>query len=658
VRANMAITPMPTYQYHFVVMAKEPNRYTFIKTLDSVVVPYDGESDADDSEKPVHYHVVALDVEREILLPDNGLTWTSIAYILWDEVDPKLLSPEQQSALTDWLHWGGQLVINGPDSLDLLKGSFLEPLLPAKGTGTRKFEVNDPAVAELNKGWNIPGRGNESLAQSAAWSGVQMELQSGGRDVAGTGGLFVERAVGRGRIVVSAMQLAERDLINWKRGFQSLFNSGVMRRPEREYRKGAFGSVTLAWADPDLAERRLDARLTTNLRYLARDTGTDTSYHYVNAPDESGPGYPNFPGTGPVKQYRPPERGGGIGAWNDFSASANSARGALLDAAGVQVPGTSFVVVCLAAYLIVLVPLNWLVFYALGRIEWAWVAAPIIAIVGTMVIVDRARLDIGFVRAQTEIGLLELQPEYPRGLLTRYTALYTSLSTTYDATFDSLTALAAPFPNSANPELRNVPRSTCDYQRYDKARLTGIFVPSNSTNMVHSEEMTTLDGMIRLGNSTVQNNPQIENRSQYRLSSVAVLQRTTREEQRKTGRAELKGCWIGELRSGDSAPVSFALLRVSEDETLFRKERVDEENLQSSPRLNLEALFKLAVDVNNFEPGERRLIGRVDEVLPGETFAPAASQVRGATLVVAHLDYGPPTKPKRDRNISQDVVQD
>ena len=44
------LTRMPSYQYHFVILAKEPNRYAFIKTLDSVKVPFNGESDADDTE--------------------------------------------------------------------------------------------------------------------------------------------------------------------------------------------------------------------------------------------------------------------------------------------------------------------------------------------------------------------------------------------------------------------------------------------------------------------------------------------------------------------------------------------------------------------------------------------------------------------------------
>ena len=107
----------------------------------------------------------------------------------------------------------------------------------------------------------------------------------------------------------------------------------------------------------------------------------------------------------------------------------------LREAAGVEVPDAGFVVLCLAAYLVALVPLNWLVFRTIGRVEWAWIAAPIIAIIGTWVIVQRARLDIGFVRSQTEIGILEQQPDHPRAHLSRYTALYTSLSTTYDFEF-------------------------------------------------------------------------------------------------------------------------------------------------------------------------------------------------------------------------------
>ncbi len=142
-QALTPLVPMPSYQYHFVVLAKEPSRYSYIKTLDSVKSPFDGESDADNTEEPLHYRVVELAADQLTSLPDNPLTWTSVAYMLWDEVDPgEPFPPEQKKALVDWLHWGGQLIISGPDSLDLLKGSFLEPYLPATSGGTRKFDAD------------------------------------------------------------------------------------------------------------------------------------------------------------------------------------------------------------------------------------------------------------------------------------------------------------------------------------------------------------------------------------------------------------------------------------------------------------------------------------------------------------------------------------
>ena len=125
------------------------------KHIDSVRVPFDGESDADDTADPVHYRVAMTDVTQAIPLPDNPLTWTSIAYILWDEVDPELFTPEQERALVDWLHWGGQLIVSGPDSLDSLQNSFLEPYLPATSGGPRTIAADDKSLAELNAGWTI-----------------------------------------------------------------------------------------------------------------------------------------------------------------------------------------------------------------------------------------------------------------------------------------------------------------------------------------------------------------------------------------------------------------------------------------------------------------------------------------------------------------------
>ena len=254
-----------------------------------------------------------------------------------------------------------------------------------------------------------------------------------------TGGLFVERQVGRGRIVVSAMQLSERDLINWRSGFESLFN--------------ALPAAAAAAQVSARLLRRRDARL--GRREVERPPARCRAQHEAalfrprSGRRDGVPLRGRSGRLGSISAIRPAaanrRRCANIGRRNTRAASArgtisaprpNAARGALREAAGVEVPGADFVVLCLAAYLVALVPLNWLVFHTMGRVEWAWIAAPIIAIVGTWVIVQRAQLDIGFVRAQTEIGILEQQPDHPRAHLSRYTALYTSLSTTYDFEFD------------------------------------------------------------------------------------------------------------------------------------------------------------------------------------------------------------------------------
>jgi hypothetical protein len=642
------VAAMPSYQYHMVVLAKEASRYTFLKTIDAVQVPFGGETDYDEIERNLHYRVEIFDVRSAIALSDNPLTWTSIAYIVWDECDPGLFTPEQERALVDWLHWGGQLIISGPDSLDTIKGSFLDPYLPAESGGPRVIKADDPALAEVNdtqNGWLISTHvtQGEPLKPTVPWSAVKLEPRPASEAIPSTGGLIMERRAGRGRVVVTAMQLAERDLINWKSGFESMFNAALLRRPERLYKPGSLGPVTLAWADPDLGLRRLDAQLTTNVRYMARDLGVETAYRYREVRDQ-------FNQVGQqeiVNEYVPPAVAGGIGAWNDFSATANAAREALREAAGVDVPGAGFVVMCLAVYLVALVPLNWLVFSTVGRTEWAWIAAPIIAIVGTVTVVNQAQLDIGFVRAQTEIGLLEQQPAHPRAHLSRYTALYTSLSTTYDLEFPNLTSLAAPFPTGADYQmLRGQGLQSVDFQRYDDVRLVGVPVSSNSTGMVHSEQMIALDGPLQLGTSQATGGRQVENRTKLKLQSACVVKRTPRG---------LEGMWIGEFSPGKSLPLVLSPLELEPKEAAFASDRSAEGRVQPADRLNLEPMFRLALDPQFMEEGETRLIARVDEVMPGQSISPSASQVRGATLVVAHLGYARLPRPKKDHNTRQDM---
>jgi hypothetical protein len=333
-----------------------------------------------------------------------------------------------------------------------------------------------------------------------------------------------------------------------------------------------------------------------------------------------------------------------------MSAPANAARESLREAAGVEVPRASFVVICVAVYLVVLVPLNWLFFRAIGHVEWAWIVAPLIAIAATFGVVHFARLDIGFVRAQTEVAILELQPEYSRGHLTRFTALYTSLATTYDIEFDNLTALAAPFP--ARDDFAMLRRSTVNFEKYDTVRLSRLRVASNSTNVVHSEQMFVVEEPIRLGVSS-RGHQQVENLSQLDLKAVGIIRRTD-EQPGPAGEIGLEGCWIGNLPSRESQPVSFVSLELDDNQVLFAAERQNEIRL-SDKGLNLEPMMRVACDPSQIAPGETRLVGRVDEIMSGEKVFPEASQQQGSTLVLAHLGYGPRPVPRRDLNVARDA---
>jgi hypothetical protein len=666
-----AITPlvqMPSYQYNFVVLARSPSRYSYIKSLDSVKSPFNGESDEDNTEEALHYLVVELGADQLALLPDNPLTWTSVAYVMWDQIDPGDPFPaEQKKALVDWIHWGGQLIISGPDSLDQLKGSFLDPYLPATSGGARKFDAADKDLFELSNGWMISTKAvpGVPLHPTAPWSGIQLNPRPGATALPNTGGLFVERQVGRGRIVVSAIQLSERDFINWRSGFESFFNACLLRRLPRKYFPGHFGGVTMNWADGALKERRLDASLNTNVYFFARDLGVDTSYHHAPMPEDPAQQVPQPPpavlgrrvgrvqnipiATNPPTpgEYRPPVDQGGVGAWNDYSATADAARHSLREAAGVDVPNATFVVLCLTGYLAALVPLNWLVFRSIGRVEWAWIAAPLIAIIGTWVIVQRARLDIGFVRSQTEIGILEQQPDHARAHLSRYTALYTSLSTTYDFEFGNMTTLIAPFPADMVASdfqlLSGQGLSPINFRRYDSVQLNGIPVSSNSTGMIHSEQMLALDGPIQI-TSMAAKRDQLENHSKMDLHSVCIVQRIG---------GELEGRWIGDLLPGQSVPLTISHL--APDKRPFSDERAKDASAASRDRLNLEQMFQLALNPKNIDNGETRLVARFDEVLPGEAITPSASQVRGGTLVVAHLRYAKLPTPEKDANTRQEI---
>lgn len=621
------VRPMPPHQYYFVVLALNPDSYNFLKKLDSVTAP------SEQFFEPLashHYRVAMPRIKTLAPLPSQPLGWTSIAYVLWDDLEPKRLSTEQQQAMLDWLHWGGQLIVSGPESLATLKGSFLEEFLPAAAGDT--WQLKADTLGPLNAVWL---KGDRPLKAVRPWSGVHLKLAEGAVALVGSGDepLVAERRTGRGRIVLTAFRLSQRELRDWP-SFDNFFNGGLLRRPPRQFRI-VNEMLHVNWGDQHPAH---DERRVSQVRYFTRDARANTKLlgELMRARAVQAPPGEGEPGYGP-----------GIAGWNDFSAASNVALDALRKAAGISVPDARFVVLVLATYIAVLVPINWGFFRLLGRVEWAWAAAPFISIGGAIAVVYLAQLDIGFARSKSELAVMELQGGYPRAHLTRYLALYSSLGTRYQLRFDDQSALALPFATGQRM-LIGQGMSAVDYRRTPQlgdeeevaqVTLDGLEISSNTTGMVHSEEMLDCGGGFGwqpLGGERFR----LTNDTRFALEGVGVL-----------GPRQI--AWVGSLGAGAAATVELVERDPAQPDPW--SQRLDQSPVTSSETadgLNLRNFYLLAQNQISDEASanELRIVGWTADEVSGLTIRPGASQSRQLTLFVGHLDYGPHVAPTSDED--------
>ena len=267
------ILKLKPHQYHIMVVSADPDRYGYVQSLDSIKPPLGDwvmETLRED-------YIVTLHGEGEnesMLVPGNPLAWTSIAYLIWDDISPDSLAPDQQMAMLDWLHWGGQLIISGPQSLDKLRASFLGDYLPA--TSDRSEIATAEMLAPINKAWSLDPKETEldrsryklTSTEKRSLELTPLQPTEGSAVVPKTGGLVVERNVGRGRIVVTAFSLGDRNVVNWQ-NFDGFFNGCLLRRPARKYKMMSTGFPQIDY--PKMALKRQDARVNTGLRYFSRD---------------------------------------------------------------------------------------------------------------------------------------------------------------------------------------------------------------------------------------------------------------------------------------------------------------------------------------------------------------------------------------------------
>jgi hypothetical protein len=637
---------MPSYQYHFIVLARVPEQYGFLNNLYSVK-PYNAK-DIDNRVNP-YYQITQITSDRHAPLPTHPLLWTGIACVLWDDAVPTALDPDVQQAFLDWLNWGGQVIISGPDTLDTLKGSFLEPYLPAFSSGDCKIGADE--LAEINA---FSAKNFRKLAPVRPWSGIQLKKHPQAEFMPKSGNLLAERRVGRGRIVVSAFRLGDREFANWP-GVDEFINAFLLRRPPRRFQQDQEEILKVLWAD---GHEPLDAARISNLRFFTRDAGLKWEDYCSDVTKElDAPIYDsgtrrNQPDAVPSDFGLAPPPAPGIAAWNDFSPVAAAARQSLLNAAQVEIPDRAFVLLFLVLYLIVLAPFNWSIFHTFDRVEWAWIAAPIIALISTGLVIKLAQLDIGFVRARTEIAVLEIQGDHTRGHLTRYNALYTSLSTPYDFNFDDSGAIVLPFPSvSAEKFFAMAPgqqRRNLRYTRSGQANLEGLPVPSNSTVLMHSEEMIELGGKLSLMQN-ISGGLQIANKTQLPLQGVGLI--------KKLASGNLQAAWVGSLEPKAIRTVAWigrsstqAGGRLWPDDRNQSPLTAEKTPADLKGELNIRHLLDIAEKMENMSPGEIKLLAWTDVALPGLRINPAAPQSRQAAMVLAHLAYGFSDPPRPDAN--------
>lgn len=547
---------MPDYQYYMVILDLAPDRFAFLKTTSAIVWPSQLLME-DERVAPFRLVPIAAD-DAASHLPTQLGTWTSTSHLIWSDCSPSRLLPSQRQAILDWLHFGGQIIVDGPEGQAALQGSFLEPYLPLQKV--QLGQHSDERWAAFNNYWSIAdaAQNRRDIAVPAARNVpiIQGELSEGSQWLPSSEGLVAERAVGTGRVVMTTFPLSENMVVGWP-SYGSFLHNALLGRPSRTWALSPSSNMyNLVYAGGFLGREREPA-LTSQFRLLGRTLASGRSQiegrpdipDYLNEiPDSYA--LPQSPAATRITALRESQRRPhDLGRLYRSSAVGDMALEILREASGIRVPRLKTILWLLASYLAVLVPLNWLFFRLLGRLEWAWLAAPVIAMIGAVVVARTVQLDVGFSRSQTAMHLVEFQNGYPRAHVSTFVALYTSLSTPYAAYVREGSGLVLPVTGESNR--RNEPLSLESGWNYalesdGRAGLQSFPIRSNATGFLRGESLLEAEGQWTVAWDDLEaKRLSIRNRTGVRLRDAAVLA-TGADGQSRWG-------WIGDIEAGADA---------------------------------------------------------------------------------------------------------
>lgn len=673
------------HEYQLIVLSPEAQSYAQLAAQDMVLWNSDELMSA---ERTRSYYV-------SLLKPRSGrypigkslLTMTATAAIFWDDVSEDDLSVAQKQAIVDWVHWGGQLVISGPTSWTRIRSSFLSDLLPVQEATSAPLDTSAFDAISENFVVRDFGRGSTPNLEivGEAISGMEFTLAPGGSWVPKTGELVAERQVGRGRIVMTAFPMREPQVFSW-RYFSSFASTALLRRPPRKAARDRVERMLSQYWAGSMQGNETDARLNSNVRILSRDLPLAVNGSQAAAGAVATANQPGLATATAVNGYAQPSTlaqsnnvdaeiaraeeqtssegedsssapvlnlpesglpgreaiawGKNSAAWNDFSAVSYQAVNALTSAAGIDLPSRKTILYLLGGYLFCLVPLNWAFFKLIGRLEYAWIAAPILAIVGVAAVTRIARLDIGFARRSTEIGVLELHGDHPRGHLTQYVALYTSLSTNYTVHIPEDGSVALPLA-----ELSSVSRRTSSFTqmktnfgRSEGVSISPLTVLSNSTERVHAEQMLSLPGSLSLGQRETGQDA-LRNDTGKDLRSALILRR-------ESGSA-VEYCYLDELTTGQVVTLDYVAVEGENLWESWNKSPVtgsaapsQEELSDADEPLWLGGVMQSIVRKTPLAEGQVLLVGFTEQRVGAMELSPSQDQFDSRCVVVAHLRPG------------------
>ncbi|MDR3618036.1 MAG: hypothetical protein P4L85_01710 [Paludisphaera borealis] len=665
---SVPLYPLPAHQMLVMVLTKESNAAYAAWSKYSAMIPATFDRGDGRILDQMRYYRLLLPLEPDKpLLPSHPLTWTAISHIFWEGMEPDVLSASQQTALLDWLHWGGQLIVIGGagPTYSIFRESFLEPYLPADPTGesrllveadlkplsdsypppfrlptgeepTRPARSITPEIYErFGLGYTAPepikpaaGRPLYVAGLRPREGAVTIPLGEGSPDL-----LAVESRVGRGRITMLTVNPTDPALVAWG-GMDTLVRRVVFRRPEEmmvpmaksgesfdpQYQDLAMGGPDLSWyriAARDVGprvyrapseNRGLPRRGSPPVGAALARPSASMSVDFATTDGNEGPNLP------------------GVAEWVDSTHVPLICRTLLERASGITVPSSQFVLKVLLAYVLAVAPLNWLLCrYVLRRREVAWIIVPLLAF-GFAVGVERiAAYDMGYDSACDELDLLEIQGTFPRGHLSRFASIYTTGRGQYTIKFpNNPTALALPL--DIGRSIAGEDLTTSVWRSYPVPALEEFTVQPRSLSMFRSEEMVSLPGSITVeadGPRRV-----LRNDGGLELRDAKLVDFSDPAEPLET--------YLGTIAAGATVDLDPAAAPPAPDHIA---------GFDGPDPTELLAKFLEYVEKRPEAVGELRLVAWSPGPAPGPSFEPVLDRHRGATVVVVHLRYSPPPSP-------------